>query len=67
MLSNLTTPVVWPPNSPDLNQMDCFVWGAAERDTNKTPCNTTDELVKRIRAVFKRFSKEVMVQVPRPY
>ena len=46
---------------------DFFVWGAAERDTNKTPCNTKDELVKRIRAVFKRFSKEVMVHVPRPY
>ncbi|KAL1130046.1 hypothetical protein AAG570_012989 [Ranatra chinensis] len=30
-------PNVWPPNSPDLNPMDYFVWGAFEKYTNRTP------------------------------
>jgi hypothetical protein len=28
---------VWPPSSPDCNSMDYFVWGVAERDTNRSP------------------------------
>ena len=26
----------WPPNSPDLNPLDFYVWGVVERVTNKT-------------------------------
>ncbi len=25
----------WPPNSPDVNPMDYYVWGVLERDSNK--------------------------------
>ncbi|KAK8372100.1 hypothetical protein O3P69_011810 [Scylla paramamosain] len=35
---DFVAPDVWPPNSPDLNPMDYFVWGAVERGTNRTPC-----------------------------
>ncbi len=28
---------VWPPSSPDCNPIDYFVWGVAERDTNRSP------------------------------
>jgi hypothetical protein len=28
---------VWPPSSPDCNPMEYFVWGVAERDTNRPP------------------------------
>ena len=28
-----TSPNVWPPNSPDLNPMDYYAWGAVEKDT----------------------------------
>ena len=30
-----TSPNVWPPNSPDLNPMDYYVWGTVEKDTNR--------------------------------
>jgi len=26
----------WPPNSPDLNPLDCYVWSVVERDTNRS-------------------------------
>ena len=42
-------PHVWPPNSPDVNLMDFFMWGAIERCTNKIPYNMKDELIKRIK------------------
>ena len=39
---------MWPPNSLDCNPLDYYVWDAVERETNKTPCNTKDELTARI-------------------
>ncbi len=50
-------PDVWPPNSPDLNPMDYFVWGAVERGTNRTPCKSKDDLISRIKVVFASLSK----------
>ena len=55
-------PDVWPPNSPDLNPMDFFVWGAIERCTNKSPCNTKEELIKRIKSEFKSMKKAQVVR-----
>ena len=55
-------PDVWPPNSPDLNPMDYFVWGAVERHTNKTPCYNKDELVKRIKKEFKALKKDLVIK-----
>ena len=40
----------WPPNSPDLNLMDYFVWGVIEREVNKKFHENTDSL----RAAFVR-------------
>ena len=37
----------WLPNSPDCNPFDYYVWGAVKRESNKTPCNTKDELKER--------------------
>ena len=34
----------WPPNSPDLNPMDYYVWGVIEREVNKTFHENTDSL-----------------------
>ena len=55
-----TSPDMWPPNSPDCNPMDYYVWGAVERDTNRTSCNTKTELVKRVKTVFSRLSKDTV-------
>ena len=34
----------WPPNFPDLNPMDYYVWGTLERMTNKNPHHNLDSL-----------------------
>ena len=52
---------VWPPSSPDLNLLDFFVWGAAERDTNRSPHNTKDSLITSIMEVFANFPREAVV------
>ena len=36
------------------------VWGIVERETNKTPCNTKDELKARIMAAFTNLNKETV-------
>uniref|UniRef100_A0A0L8IF21 Uncharacterized protein n=1 Tax=Octopus bimaculoides TaxID=37653 RepID=A0A0L8IF21_OCTBM len=57
---NHITPNIWPPNSPDCNSLHCYVWGAVERDTNKTPCNTKNELKARIMAAFTKLNTETV-------
>ena len=52
---------VWPPSSPDLNPLDFFVWGAAERETNRSPHNTKQSLITSIMEVFAKFSREAVV------
>ena len=52
---------VWPPSSPDLNPLDFFVWGVAERDTNRSPHNTKDSLIRSIKEVFTNFPREDLV------
>ena len=38
--SDYTSPNVWPPNSPDLNPMDYYAWGAVEIDANRRASTT---------------------------
>ena len=49
---NYTSPNVWTPNSPDLDLMDYYVWGAVEKDANRRTCTTKAQLIDRIKAVF---------------
>ena len=55
---DLTIPNVWPPNSPDLNPMDYFVWGAVEKDTNHYASNTKAQLLDKIKTVFEALQRE---------
>lgn len=48
----------WPPNSPDLNPLDYYVWGVVERDTNKSRHPNVDSLKKAIQARFKKLKGE---------
>ena len=52
---------VWPPSSPDVNPLDFFAWGVAERDTNRSPHNTKDSLIRSIKYVFTNFHWEDVV------
>uniref|UniRef100_A0A4Y0BF18 Tc1-like transposase DDE domain-containing protein n=1 Tax=Anopheles funestus TaxID=62324 RepID=A0A4Y0BF18_ANOFN len=60
--NDFTGPNVWPPSSPDLNPMDYFVWGAVERDTNRTSSNTKAELMAKIRSVFAALPRETVAR-----
>ena len=42
--------------------MDFFVRGVIERCINKIPCNTKDELIKRIKKEFKAMKKAQIVR-----
>ena len=57
---DFTTPDVWPPNSPDLNPMDFFVWSAVEREANRTACNTKEQLISRIQASFASLPRDTV-------
>ena len=53
LLANLydyNSPSVWPPNSPDLNPMDYYVWGAVEKEANRRASTTRAQLINRIKA-----------------
>ncbi|KYN39306.1 hypothetical protein ALC56_06315 [Trachymyrmex septentrionalis] len=42
----------WPPNSPDLNPLDFYVWGVVERVTNKSRHPNVASLRAAIEAAF---------------
>ena len=41
-------PDLWPPNTPDLNQVDNRIWGLMQRRLYKTPVRDTIDLKKRL-------------------
>ncbi|QQP36730.1 Uncharacterized protein FKW44_021914 [Caligus rogercresseyi] len=57
-LDDYTSPNIWLPNSPDCNPCDFYPWGAVERDTNRTACNTMGELKARITLCFKKLPRD---------
>ena len=59
---DVVLPDIWPLNLLDLNPMDFFVWSTIERCTNKIPCKTKDELIKRIKKEFKAMKKAQIVR-----
>ena len=48
-------------SSPDLNPLDFYVWGVAERDTNRSPQNTKDSLITYIMEVFNNIPREDVI------
>ena len=52
---------VWPDSSPELNPLDFFVWGVAERDTNRSPHNNKQSLINSIMEVCANFDRESVV------
>ena len=54
------TPNIWPPNLPDWNPLDYYVWGEVEGETNKTLSNTLDKLKARTTAAIFNLNKETV-------
>jgi len=44
-------PILWPPNSPDLNPVDYKVWSVLLEQVYKVKVNDVDELHQRIQTV----------------
>ena len=55
---NYTNLNVWPPNSPDLNLMDYYVWGDVKKDTNCHASTIKAQLSEKIKAVFETLSRK---------
>ena len=49
---------MWPPNSPDLNPLDYYVWGVVERESNKARHPNTESLTDAIRKVFDKIDRD---------
>ena len=52
------TPSIWPPNSPDLNPLDYYVWSIVDKEVNKHPHNTKDSLKVAIVQVMSEIDKD---------
>ena len=57
---------VWPPNSPDCNPLDYYVWGACERTINRSPHNTVESLKTAIRGGFRYYASLLPLQAQDP-
>lgn len=52
----------WPPNSPDLNPLDYFVWSVIERHSNKSRHPNVASLKNAIKASFADMEKEILAK-----
>jgi len=48
-LPEFISPLLWPPNSPDLNPVDCSLWSVLQEKVYKTRITHLDDLKHRIR------------------
>lgn len=55
------TPNMWPPNSPDLNPMDYYVWSVVERETNQHPHSTIASLKAAIVKVIPEMNRDHLI------
>ena len=56
------TPNIWSPISPDLNPLDCYVWGVVEWETNKHPHFTLDSFRTAITRVMTLMDKGHLIR-----
>lgn len=47
------------PQLPDCNLID-YVWGAVEKDNNRTACNIKAQLIDRIKKAFESHQRDIM-------
>jgi transposase len=53
---------VWPPNSPDCNPLDYFMWGVCERDVNKRSHNTVASVKAKVTEVMTLLDRNTIVR-----
>lgn len=61
-------PIEWPPQSPDLNPCDFFLWGTSKDYVfNADPIEDVDALEERINISFQEISAEMLTAVRRNF
>ncbi|UYV77598.1 hypothetical protein LAZ67_15001667 [Cordylochernes scorpioides] len=55
-------PDIWPPNSPDCNPLDYYVWGVVERDVNEAPHTTIQSVKKAVHTVMTQMDKVIVAK-----
>jgi len=53
-------PDIWPPDIPDLNSVDCKVWGAMQQRVYECRINSVDELKQRLVEVWSSLQQNVI-------
>src|SRR3984885_12817431 len=56
-------PNLWPPNSPDLNPVDCKIWGVMQEKVYKTKIRDIEELRERIINAWKEFDQYLLLVI----
>ena len=57
---SLIWPDIWPPNSPDLNQLDYYFWEAIEVQLKTKTFNNKQELAQKIKESVKKMSNRFL-------
>lgn len=57
----------WPPNSPDLNACDFFLWGDLKDKVYKTAPRSLEEIKSRVEAEIRAITKEQLKEVMRHF
>jgi len=53
-------PNLWPPNSPDLNPVDCKIWGLLQKRVCKTSIKDVDELQHWIAEEWNKLDQHII-------
>jgi len=53
-------PNLWPPNSPDLNQVDCKIWGILQQRVYKTSSKDVDKLRRQIAEKWDKLDRRII-------
>ena len=55
--------VLWPPNSPDLNPLDYFLWGYCKENVYKNKPRTLEELKSEVEKIVSEISQDTLKKV----
>jgi len=57
---DFTGPEPWPANSPDLNPVDCMIWGLMQERVYQSPIQDVHDLKQRLISVWAEFKQSVI-------
>jgi len=53
-------PEPWPASSPDLNQVDCRIWGLMQECVYQSPIQDVDDLKQQLISVWAEFKQSII-------